>query len=209
MDVTDPAPNIAGIDKLTRRRAAAGRRAARRRSTTLPPDEQAEFEKFDQWATPYPQPFQTQLAAFVNLADDYQQTGAAANADADLDESIRSDPDPLITPPLYGRWHALTERLLTDRDGADAPHRTNWVHELNLDPRWRVGGGLRHEGRPGQAGSATWRRAWEQIGDVLEATAASARPSSAKVAGMHLHDVHVQGGGRGRTVARAAARPRR
>ena len=52
------------------------------------------------------------------------------------------DPDPLITPPLYGRWHAAVERLLTDRDGMPARILDNWIHELNLDPRFRVPAGF-------------------------------------------------------------------
>ena len=48
---------------------------------TLPAPKKAEFDAFDKWATPYPQAFQSQLAAFVNLADSYQQEGPSANAD--------------------------------------------------------------------------------------------------------------------------------
>ena len=51
---------------------------------------------------------------------------------------ITDDPDPLITSPLYGRWHALTQRVLFNSDGTTAPNSTNWVHRLNLDPRFRV-----------------------------------------------------------------------
>ena len=54
----------------------------------------------------------------------------------------RGDPDPLITPPLYGRWHALTERLLTRPRGTSRAEQRNWVHELNLDPRFRVPAGF-------------------------------------------------------------------
>ena len=67
------------------------------------------LEPWEQWDEPYPHEFQTDLAAFVNLADDYARLAAdAANQASDIDDAITADPDPLITPPIYGRWHALT-----------------------------------------------------------------------------------------------------
>jgi len=190
MDVADPAPNIAGIEKFDGVLRLGG--ALKAPFTTLPAAEKAEFEAFDQWATPYPQPFQAQLAAFVNLADSYQQEGPAANANAVLDESIQNDTDPLITPPIYGRWHALTERLLTERHGSDVEHRTNWVHDLNLDPRWRVAAGFGTKVIQDNQ-EAFMEAAWEQIGDVLEANRRIRQAQLAKIAGRHLHELHVQG----------------
>ena len=84
-----------------------------------PPDEIATRNRFENWdqsppaAAPYPQPFQSDMAAFVNLPDDYAvHTAEDANAASGLDLDPAGDPDPLITSPLYGRWHALTQRLL-------------------------------------------------------------------------------------------------
>src|SRR3712207_4202695 len=72
-------------------------------------------------AAPYPHPFQEALAGLINLAEAYQhQTPAAAHAALPQEPPAAPDPDPadevdpIITPPLYGRWHALTNRLLTD-----------------------------------------------------------------------------------------------
>jgi hypothetical protein len=190
MDVTDPAPNIVGLEKLDGVLRLGG--ALKAPFDTLNKDDKAEFELYDGWASPYPQAFQSQLAAFVNLSDSYQSTGASANADDDLDESVQNDPDPLITPPVYGRWHALTERLLTDRTGADAPHRTNWVHDLNLDPRWRVAAGFGT--KVIQDTQETFMEAaWEQIGDVLEANRRIRQAHLARAAGRRLHNVHIQG----------------
>lgn len=190
MDVTDPAPNIVGIEKLDGVLRLGG--ALKAPFETLSEHDQETFTTYDQWATPYPQPFQAQLAAFVNLADSYQQVGPDANANGDLDESVQNDPDPLITPPIYGRWHALTERLLTDRDGADVPHRTNWVHDLNLDPRWRVAAGFGTKAIQ-DTQEAFMEAAWDQIGEVLEANRRIRQAQLAKAAGMHLHEKHVQG----------------
>lgn len=146
-------------------------------------EELAVVEKYRNWATltgAYPHPFQASLAAFINLTDDYATASAAgANQAAAVDEEvaatdpsseydIRQNPDPLITAPLYGRWHALTQRLLTDAGGGDLEPNDNWVHELNLDPRWRSAAGF---------GTAVvqdnqedyMKAAWDQVGQVLEA----------------------------------------
>jgi hypothetical protein len=116
-----------------------------------------ERERREQWDAPYPHSFQRELADLVNLADGYQATGS-------------DDPDPLIVPPLYAHWHALTERLLTGRDGTAVDPNRNWVHELNLDPRHRVSAGFGT--RVVQDGQEEYMdAAWSQVGDVLEANA--------------------------------------
>jgi len=192
MDVTDPAPSITGIENPELGGVLRLGGALKAPLATLSEQEQDEFEKYDQWATPYPQPFQSQLAAFVNLADSYQQSGTAANVDAALDVGIRNDSDPLITPPIFGRWHALTERLLQERSGSDVPHRTNWVHDLNLDPRWRVAAGFGTTVI--QKKQETYMEAaWDQIGDVVEANRRIRQAQLAEAAGKHLHRAHVEG----------------
>ncbi|MBV9493728.1 MAG: hypothetical protein JOZ54_05750, partial [Acidobacteria bacterium] len=136
------------------------------------PAELAEVKKYEEWATPYPQPIQQDLAKVVNLADDYAALAAdAANGNAgilDPEDPTRADADPVITPPLYGMWHGLTKRLLKNRDGSDAPNATNWVHELNLDPRFRVAAGLGTKVVQDQQ-EKYMEAAWEQLGRVLEA----------------------------------------
>jgi hypothetical protein len=116
-----------------------------------------ERERRERWADPYPHSFQRALAELVNLADDYQAAGS-------------DDADPVIVPPLYARWHALTERLLTARDGTPVDPDDNWVHQLNLDPRNRVSAGFgTHVVQDGQ--EEYMDAAWSQVGDVLEANA--------------------------------------
>jgi hypothetical protein len=126
-----------------------------------------EFNKYEHWAdVGYPQPIQQAIAQFLNLADDYQKPGPNPQIIPDPDNPL--DPDPLITPPLYGRWHAAVERLLTDANGAAVPNIRNWIHELNLDPRFRVPAGFgtkviqKHQ-------EEYMNVAWQQIGDVLKA----------------------------------------
>jgi len=190
IDVSQPAPNIAGIDKFGGVLRMGG--ALKAPYKTLPQPDKDELDQFEKWATPYPQPFQEQVAAFVDLADSYQQVGPDANDNDRLDDSIRNDPLPLITPPLYGRWHALTERLLTNRDGSGAPNPTNWVHDLNLDPVWRAAAGFGT--KVVQDNQETLMEgAWEQIGDVLEANRRIRQAQVAKHAGRYLHAVHISG----------------
>ncbi|HKC46436.1 MAG TPA: hypothetical protein VKB63_02460, partial [Gemmatimonadales bacterium] len=42
--------------------------------------------------------------------------------------------DPLLAPPMYGRWHAATPTVF--------PQGTSWLDDLNLDPRWRAAAAL-------------------------------------------------------------------
>ncbi|MGE5830969.1 MAG: hypothetical protein ACM30G_21790 [Micromonosporaceae bacterium] len=139
---------------------------------------------FDQWddqpGHPYPHPFQQALAGLINLADAYlEQAPAQANA------ALAAGPDPVITPPLYGRWHALTARLLTDT----ATNR-NWVHRLNLDPRFRVAANLGTrvvQDRQEEFMAA----AWAQVGDVLAANGRIRAAQLAREVGHVLQTRHL------------------
>jgi len=142
--------------------------------SNLDPAQQAEALQYENWDAPFPHPFQTALAAFINLAEDYRADGSA-------------DPDPLITPPLYGQWHAQTSRLL---EATIPPTSGNWVHELNLDPRFRVPAGF---------GTAVVQdhqeeymaAAWNQIGDVLEANRRIRFAHLAREVAGSMHRRHV------------------
>lgn len=107
----------------------------------------------DGWDASFPTPLQTRLGELINLPDDYVSAG---------------HPDPIIAPPLYGRWHALASRLLEDRDDDPLPDLDKWLHRLNLDPRFRMALGIGT--RVVQQGQEAYMdAAWDQIGQVLEA----------------------------------------
>lgn len=97
----------------------------------------------------YPE-FLTELEEKINLTDKLLNPP----------ESAKGHPDPIVSPPLYGRWHAMQTQLEASGGG--------WVNELNRDPRYRV---------PAAFGTQVvqtnqekyMRRAWQQLGDVLEA----------------------------------------
>lgn len=137
---------------------------------TLPQEEKDKLDILDGWgADRLPHPFQKQIADLVNLADEYSyQKPEDANANTVLPLDPNDDADPLIVPPIYGRWHALIERVLNDRNGNPIHHNYNWINELNLDPRYRV---------PAHFGTRVVQEnqeeymdaAWKQVGDVLKA----------------------------------------
>jgi hypothetical protein len=157
IDVLDPGANLPPITDNDPPGVLPLGGALRVPAEALTPEAEAERERRDHWDDPYPHPFQRALAALVDLADDY----AAGSTD---------DPDPLIVPPLYGQWHALTQRLLLERNRTPVDPNDNWVHELNLDPRHRVSAGFGT--RVIQDGQEEYMNAaWSQVGDVLEANA--------------------------------------
>jgi hypothetical protein len=157
VDVLDPGADLPPIADNDPRGVLPLGGALRVPDESLTPEAIEERERRERWAEPYPHPFQRALAELVNLANEYQATGS-------------DDPDPLIVPPLYARWHALTERLLAARDGTPVDPDDNWVHQLNLDPRNRVSAGFGT--RVVQDGQEEYMdAAWSQVGDVLEANA--------------------------------------
>ncbi|MGB7537145.1 MAG: hypothetical protein WBM17_01280 [Anaerolineales bacterium] len=162
MDVQVPDANLPAIMNLGGILRLGG--ALRAPLSTLSSDGLAEYRRFEAWGSPYPHPFQTGLAALVNLAADYsEQTPTSANAGTHI-AGVEDDEDPMIVPPLYGRWHAQTSRL-TGADGD--PSRERWVQEMNLDPRHRVTAGIGTSVVQTNQ-EAYMEAAWQQVGTVLE-----------------------------------------
>ncbi|WP_426502613.1 hypothetical protein ACPPVO_33900 [Dactylosporangium sp. McL0621] len=137
-----------------------------------------EPDAFDTWDEPYPHPFQRALAALINQSDDALVTPAAPV-------------DPILTPPIYGRWPAFTARLLVERDHTTpVDNDRNWVHRLNLDPRFRVAAsfGTRVvQDRQEEFMAA----AWAQIGDVLVANSRIRAAQLAREVGHRLQLRHL------------------
>ncbi|MFQ6026490.1 MAG: hypothetical protein ACE5Q6_03125 [Dehalococcoidia bacterium] len=189
MDVQDPGSNISGIDDpdLEGFLKLGGALLA-----PLSDESEAEIQKWEDWDQPYPHAFQTELAEFINLAAEYADKDAAtANNDTQLDPNIKNDPDPLITPPIYGRWHARAERLLKNADGTDAPNNTNWLHNLNLDPRWRTAAGFGTDVVKDNQ-EEYMDAAWDQIGDVLEANRQIRQAQLAQQVSIYWYDQHLK-----------------
>lgn len=95
--------------------------------------------------------FLNQLEKKVNLQFNLQQAETSENP----------HPDPIVSPPLYGKWYAMAEKL-------EVQQGTGWVNELNRDPRFRT---------PAGAGTQViqkeqekfMQQAWAQLGDLLQA----------------------------------------
>jgi hypothetical protein len=169
MDVQYPGSNIPGITNAARGGVIRLGGALQIPDADLSAADLAGRQTYENWDQPYPDAFEAALAKFVNLADDYsEQSSEAANAATGIGPGISDDPDPLITSPLYGRWPSLTQRLLYNSDGTSAPNPTNWVHRLNLDPRFRVAASFGTQVVNNNA-DEYMEDAWEQIGDVLAA----------------------------------------
>lgn len=170
MDVQQPGVNVRPIDNPELKGFLKLGGALRIPVSSMKPADKSIFKKYDEWAeSGYPQPFQQDLATIINLADDYEfKSSEKAHEDSDLNLNPPDDKDPMITAPLYGQWHALTQRLLKQRDDSPAPNPKNWIHELNLDPRYRTNAGF---------GTAVIQRnqedymeaAWKQVGDIKDA----------------------------------------
>ncbi len=193
MDVQAPGSNIPGILDANLNGILRLGGALRVPDADLDAAALAERNKYEQWAQPYPHPFQKALAAFINLADDYAiKQPDAANAATSLGAGVDDNPDPLITAPLYGQWHALTRRLLDERDlTTPVPNANNWVHNLNLDPRFRVPAAFGADVVESNA-EEYMNDAWEQIGDVLAANQKIRRLLMAREVSWRWHSRHLR-----------------
>jgi hypothetical protein len=158
------------------------------------------IKKYELWsdaATPKAHPFQDTMAALLNLENDYKNKASQqANQESGLfgapsDPDDPEDLDPVITPPIYGRWHANVQRLLHDAADHDLPNRENWIHELNLDPRFRVAAGF-GTGVIQKNQEDYMQAAWKQIGEVLKGNQIVRQGQLALSTSLRWHARHVE-----------------
>ncbi|HWM07983.1 MAG TPA: hypothetical protein VNO82_01520 [Solirubrobacteraceae bacterium] len=192
IDVRVPGSNVPGISDSDLGGVLKLGGALRVPRKNFTEEELEVVERYENWFEPYPHDFQRALATFVNLADDYgEHTAEDANAATGLGADVEDDLDPLITPPIYGRWHALTRRLLAERNGDPVTPLRNWVHELNLDPRHRVAAGFGTRVVQ-QEQERYMDAAWEQIGRVIEANRRIRLAQLGKRVSASWHERHVE-----------------
>ncbi len=119
------------------------------------------------WPTAAEEPFQAELEEIVNAPGNQQTIDPRA--------------DPLLAPPLYGRWYAA--RSTAEREG------TPWFDELNLDPRHRsvAAFGTRVVQEHQEALMAA---AWEQAADLQQANQRLRQLQLSLVVGTSLHVRH-------------------
>jgi hypothetical protein len=97
----------------------------------------------DDWSASDQAAFKPGLAKVLNIA-----TPVTGNP---------SDPDPVVVPPIYGRYHAAVSSV--------NPTGGGWVNELNLDPRLRGPAGVGAAVVTAQRASLM-ASAWRQIAGV-------------------------------------------
>lgn len=125
-----------------------------------------------QWNDPEKTAFQTAVQTFIN------QPSALHD-----DPSNPIPDDPVIAPPIYGRWHAAVQSV--DRTAA------GWVNELNLDPRDRSAGGMGTQ--VVQNGlTALLASAWQQVNGVLAANQKLRQAQLARSALQQIYSQHLQ-----------------
>jgi hypothetical protein len=120
------------------------------------------------WNDPDKSAFQTDVETFINHPD------ASFNP---------ADPDPIVAPPIYGRWHAAATSV--DRTAA------SWVNDLNLDPRDRSAGGMGTEVVQDER-TALMASAWQQVDGVRKANALLRQAQLARAALQQIHRQRLQ-----------------
>ncbi len=132
-------------------------------------------------------PFIKQMEDLINLGDDLLKSSLSSNT------TYQNDPfdpnglglvdDPIVAPPMYGRWHALEARV--DRNNA------SWVHELNLDPRRRAIAGLGVR-LVQEKQEEYMEKAWGQLGTVVEANSKINMAQLAKLVSERIFGKHIK-----------------
>jgi hypothetical protein len=98
------------------------------------------------WNDPAKTAFQDALATFINVPAPVTDNPAHPNPD-----------DPVVVPPIYGRWHAGVPTV--------SPAGTGWLDGLNLDPRPRTEAGTGTQVVQAHL-TALMASAWQQVAGI-------------------------------------------
>ncbi len=112
--------------------------------------------------------WQTELLRIVNAGATTSQPGSG---------------DPLVGPPIYGRW-------LAARDRVELGSTPTWLDDLNLDPRERVAAGLGTRVIQAQQDELV-AQAWAQAGEIAAANQRRRQTQLAAAVGAQLLLRHV------------------
>jgi len=83
--------------------------------------------------TPKSKVFINQLESYLNTSENLVEKGEALT---EIKKQISNlDDDPVIAPPIYGKWHA-------NKYSVDKSKPNNWLNDSNLDPGNRLVAGL-------------------------------------------------------------------
>lgn len=114
------------------------------------------------------------------------RTAFVADLTAALSVDVQPDAgadDPVVGPPLYGRWHAAVDGV--PPIGGDHP----WLRQMNLHPGRRAAAGLAADViRERQ--ESLMQAAWEQVGEVMEVNRTLRQAQLAREAGKSVRTRH-------------------
>jgi hypothetical protein len=114
--------------------------------------------------------------AFQSAVQDWINQTSASTIDLNNPGS-----DPVVNPPIYGRWHAAVQSV--DRTAA------GWVNDLNLDPRNRSGAGMGTQIVQTER-TALMASAWQQVSGVLQANQMLKQAQLARAVSQQIYRQH-------------------
>jgi len=120
------------------------------------------------WNDPAKTAFQTAIQPWIN------ETSPTVD-----DPANPAPEDPVVVPPIYGRWHAAVTAVDRTKSG--------WINDLNLDPRNRTAGGMGTQVVQEQR-TALMASAWQQVDGVLAANELLRQAQLARAALQRIHE---------------------
>jgi hypothetical protein len=127
------------------------------------------------WAGPQKDAFQAALQTWINQTDPPTDDPNSPNV------AGPNHGDPIVVPPIYGRWHAGV--LSVDRT---AP---GWLNDLGLDPRYRSAAGMGTQIVQGER-IALLASAWQQVAGVQQANQMLKQAQLARAVSQQLYRQH-------------------
>jgi len=124
------------------------------------------------WTGPAKVAFQTAVQASIN------QTSPSTD-----DPAHPNPKDPVIVPPIYGRWQAGVASVNRNAAG--------WLNELNLDPWNRSGAGMGTQVVQEER-TQLMASAWQQVSGVLEANQVLRQAQMARAAMQQIYRQHLR-----------------
>jgi hypothetical protein len=161
LDVSHPGPGLPVVDGVTGigdTRAVLALEGALRRPKAAP----------GQWAEPQRSTFVGRLTEILDTPARLAAAGSGASAAPHT-----------VAPPIYGQFHAARDAL-----GSGSP--PPWLTELNTDPGRRVAAARGTEVIQKHQDELV-ARAWEQVGDILDANRVLRLAQLARAAGSSVH----------------------
>lgn len=146
-----------------------------------------------QWpGTPGDREFTDKLTHILNISEDVQNEGDAQNnlppnpyysQEKMCFYAEKIPDDPIVVPPIYGKWHALIKRL-------GEQSNPQWVESLNRDPRDRAVAGLGTRIIQ-EKQEEFMEMAWQQIGAVNDANQKIREAELAQMTSTAIYEKHI------------------